>query len=85
MRTEIFYIRPFEQKRSGFVMGEGSGILILEEREHALNRNAPIFAELVGYGQSADAHHITAPPENGLGARLAMERALRNLNKKNVV
>jgi 3-oxoacyl-[acyl-carrier-protein] synthase II len=70
--------RPFDSLRDGFVMGEGAGALILEEREHALRRGAIIHAEMVGFGQSADAFHITAPSEDGGGASLAMGRALRS-------
>ncbi len=70
--------RPFDSLRDGFVMGEGAGTLILEEREHALRRGAYVYAELVGFGQSADAFHITAPSEDGSGAALAMRRALRS-------
>jgi 3-oxoacyl-[acyl-carrier-protein] synthase II len=70
--------RPFDARRDGFVMGEGAGTLILEEREHALRRGAYVYAELVGFGQSADAFHITAPSEDGSGAALAMRRALRS-------
>jgi 3-oxoacyl-[acyl-carrier-protein] synthase II len=70
--------RPFDSLRDGFVMGEGAGALILEEREHALRRGATIHAEMVGFGQSADAFHITAPSEDGGGAALAMGRALRS-------
>ncbi|TBU72470.1 beta-ketoacyl-[acyl-carrier-protein] synthase II [Pseudomonas daroniae] len=69
--------RPFDQERDGFVMGEGAGLLVIESLEHALARGAHPLAELVGYGTSADAYHLTAGPEDGDGARRSMEQALR--------
>ncbi len=69
--------RPFDQARDGFVMGEGAGILVIEELEHALKRGAVPIAELVGYGTTADAYHMTSPPDDGSGGRRAMELALR--------
>lgn len=69
--------RPFDQGHDGFVMGEGAGILVIEELEHALRRGATPIAELVGYGTTADAYHMTSPPEDGAGGRRAMELAIR--------
>jgi len=69
--------RPFDMARDGFVMGEGAGILVIEELEHALRRGATPLAELVGYGTSADAYHMTSPPDDGNGGRRAMELAIR--------
>ncbi|HEU4560074.1 MAG TPA: beta-ketoacyl-ACP synthase II [Longimicrobium sp.] len=70
--------KPFDKNRSGFVHAEGAAILILEELESARRRGAPILAEVLGFGMSADAYHITAPPENGEGAARAMQRALKS-------
>ena len=74
--------RPFDRDRDGFVLGEGGGALILEEYNHARNRGAKIYGEVIGFGMSCDAHHITAPHPEGEGARLVMENALKSAQIK---
>ncbi len=70
--------RPWDKDRDGFVLGDGAGIIMLEEYEHAKKRGAKIYAEIIGFGMSSDAYHMTSPPESGAGAALAMVNALRD-------
>src|SRR5262249_44388401 len=74
--------RPFDRNRDGFVISEAAGVVILESLEHALARGARIHAEVVGYGMSGDANHMTAPPEDGIGAQLSMRPALRGAGRR---
>src|ERR671931_2607586 len=73
--------RPWDKDRDGFVLGEGAGAVVLEDYEHAKARGATIYAEVLGYGVSADAHHMTAPPEDGDGGYRAMRNAMKHAQR----
>ncbi|KAJ1366036.1 hypothetical protein KIN20_026551 [Parelaphostrongylus tenuis] len=72
--------RPFDKKRDGFVLSEGVGLVLLERMQDAIDRGAPIFAEVMGYGISSDCYHITSPDPSGIGAKLSMQRAICDAN-----